>query len=81
MRLNNVTPKQAIKRIKEELDDNKMYNGNMNEVKIEKIPEWAKVLIKSVDNIGIKVDNLESKVDKNTEMIKQAHPELFNKKK
>ena len=29
--------------------------------------------------IESKVDNLESKVNLNTKMIKQAHPELFNK--
>ena len=93
MKWTNISHEKGSELIKEKGKKGKVYNISMNEIKNIQTPSWAKELIESVKVIGNKVDNLEykidnnseainelnSKVDKNTNLIKQAHPELFKK--
>ena len=87
MKSKNSTPNEIIKQIDQELDKNSRYNATMTKVKVA-TPTMKDILVQFIkDQTEFNKNQtkfnqrIESKVDNNTTMIQQAHPELFNNKK
>ena len=81
MKWNNMSPKELVRLIKNEADENSIYNFSIEKVKnipTEQSPVWAKELIQKVDNITVKLEKIKTRLDILETVVKTVHPNLFS---